>query len=49
MENKILNKEVKKLIIYDEKNKKELVVITHEEVCTTSSEILVKISFTEIT
>ena len=32
MENNILDKEIEKLIIYDSKNKKELAVITHNNV-----------------
>ena len=43
--NEILNKEVKKMIVYDQKNKTELAVITHKEITTSSSDILVRISF----
>ncbi len=49
MENKILDKEIEKIVVYDAKNKKELAVITHENVDTASPEILVKIKFKEIT
>lgn len=49
MENKILDKEIEKLTIYDSENKKELAMITHENVDTASPEILVKIKFKEIT
>lgn len=42
--NEILNKEIKKMIIYDEVNKKELAVITPEEI-TTAIGIVVKVSF----
>lgn len=45
MDNKILDKKVKKLIIFDEKNKKEIAVITHDEVITSEAEIVVKLSF----
>lgn len=45
MENKILDKEVKRLVIYDIKNKKELAVITHKEVETANSDIEVRLSF----
>ncbi|MGK4197900.1 hypothetical protein [Fusobacterium sp. HC1336] len=49
MENNILDKEIEKLIIYDSKNKKELAVITHNNVETASPKILVKIKFKETT
>lgn len=43
MDNKILDKGVEKLVVYDAKNKKELAIITHENVDTASPEILVKL------
>lgn len=42
--NGILNEEIKKMIIYDEVNEKELAVITPEEI-TTATGIVVKVSF----
>ena len=42
--NGILNEEIKKMIIYDEINEKELAVITPEEI-TTATGIVVKVSF----
>lgn len=49
MDNKILDKEIEKLTIYDSENKKELAVITHENVETASPDILVRIKFKETT
>lgn len=43
MVNKILDKKVKKLIVFDEKNKKEIAVITHDKVITSEVEIVVKL------
>lgn len=45
MDNKILDKEIEKLTIYDSENKKELAVITHENVETASPEVIVRIQF----
>lgn len=45
MENKILDKEIEKLVVYDAKNKKELAVITHENVETASPQVIVRIQF----
>lgn len=42
--NEILNEEIKKMIIYDEVNEKELAVITPKEI-TTATGIVVKVSF----
>ena len=43
MKNNILSKNYKKIVIYDEKTKKELAVITDKEVKTASSNIVVKL------
>ena len=43
MKNNILSKNYKKIVIYDEKTKKEPAVITDKEVKTASSNIMVKL------
>lgn len=43
MKNNILSSNYKKIVIYDEKTKKELAVITDKEVKTASSNIVVKL------
>ncbi|WP_172436253.1 hypothetical protein LDJ90_02765 [Fusobacterium vincentii] len=43
MKNNILSKNYKKIVIYDEKTKKELAIITDEKVKTASSNIVVKL------
>jgi len=43
MKNNILSKNYKKIVIYNEKTKKELAIITDEKVKTASSNIVVKL------
>lgn len=43
MNNKILSENYSKLVVYDEKTKKELAVITHEEIKTANSNMVVKL------
>lgn len=42
--NGILEKGVRKLVIYNERTKKEIAVITHDKV-TTADDVLVKLTF----
>lgn len=44
MNNKVLSESYSKLVVYDEKTKKELAVITHEEIKTANSDIVVKLT-----
>ena len=41
----LLADDVTKIVIYDEKNKKEIAVITEEAVTTANDTIVVKVSF----
>ena len=44
-DNELLSEDVKKIVVYDEHNKKEVAVITKELITTASENIVVKVSF----
>ena len=44
-DNKLLAKDVKKIVVYDELNKKEIAVMTKEMITTANEDVVVKVSF----
>lgn len=44
-DNGLLAEDVKKIVVYDEHNKKEIAVITKETITTANEDTVIKISF----